>query len=239
MQIITNSQFDDRLKSMARDKGFIDGGRVNTTALINAIAVGEVPIGDRQYLDNAPWYPVLLEKIANKQPFVLNYTDAEGTSRNYKATYAQLTWREKRLYLEIYDPAENQDYQKSALPELVHNRCFRVDRIVKDAGVLDLEEKWREDGLQTIEVTFDLFGGLAHSYNLQADELGIHSVRWIESELQDPKLRVIRKISSDFWFLRSIASYGEKCEIVSPDILREKAINNLKRLAKRYGLKVQ
>lgn len=238
MQLRTDPKYDEALRKIALEKGYEERGKGSVTKLVESIASGELPLGERQYLDDAPWFPVLQEKISKKQPFTINYSDAEGVLRSFNATYGELVWREKRLYLEIFDPAENQDYQASALPELVHNRCFRVDRIVKDAGILDLNLPWREEGLQTIEVVFDLFGGLAYSYSKKPGD----REEWIESDpirgdgLDPARLRITRKITSDFWFLRSVAPYRDQCEIISPTALRERAIEQTKKLVKRYGM---
>lgn len=237
MDIKIDSKFDKKLKELAAAKGFIGTRGPSVTSLMEAIAVGEVPLGYRQYLLDATWLPEIQEYISLKQPFTINYQDARGDSFTFNATYAQIVWREKRNYLEIYDPHLLENYSTNNIEGLKHNRCLRFDRIQRDAGISELDLPWREEGLETVEVVFDLFAGLANSYSEKVgDRDKLISVPPTDrNQKTTQKRRVWRQIDNDFWFLKSIKSYGDKAKIISPNILVEKYKQELQNALDLYS----
>ncbi len=136
MQLNVDPKFDEALKALAKKHDFISiKKKGNVTKLIQAIAAGEIPLGERQHIIDAPWLTQIKEFIGNKQPFAIHYKDVTGKDYYFEATYADLVWREKRQYLEIYSPNLLENYESDNIPGLKNNRCFRLDRIDKNAGV--------------------------------------------------------------------------------------------------------
>lgn len=160
----------------------------------------------------APWLIQLEECIARSQPFKLSYSDAAGRSWTYTVRYAQISFREKRNYLECWceETQGNQD-----LPELQHNWTLRLDRI-KDAGIVPIDGEWRKS-LDEIFVEFQLFGNLAHAY--ASRDLDV-AVEWLSVE--PPIKRVVRAVSNNFWFVREILPYGKDCVVKQPAVVRQK-----------------
>lgn len=162
--------------------------------------------------------------ISQQQPFHLAYQDAAGRLRTYTVRYAQISYREKRNYLECWceETEGNQD-----LPELQHNWTLRLDRI-NDAGLVPINGSWRS-GLDTVEVKFDLLGGLAHAYQQRSNDA---IVEWVSA---DPSVkRVVRHISNSFWFFREILPYGKDCVVRQPGSIRQKVKAHLEAACKLY-----
>jgi predicted DNA-binding transcriptional regulator YafY len=95
--------------------------------------------------------------------------------------------------------------------------------------VAPMNEKW-EKGLETILVEFHLTGRLAFAYEQKPLDLEVNDL-----EVERPTKRVIRQISSTFWFFREIFPYGEDCEIISPAEVRDRFAQKVQRLAEKYG----
>ena len=167
-------------------------------------------------------YPKIEQFIDCKQPFSLSYLDAAGQLFQFNIYYAELIWREKRYYLEVW---HNPEIASDTLPELAHNRCLRLDRLPPDPQVVPLPGEWRGK-LDTAEVQFDLFGNLAYAFSQEEGD----RLEWIAEK----HLRVTRYITNDFWFLRAIARYGADVEVVSPPSLREKVRGQLQLALSRY-----
>lgn len=220
MRITINSKLDENLKAIAIRHGFTFGDRPSPTALIEAIAAGELKIENRQVRSIAA--DQVLEKIENCQPFRLSYLDATGKAFVFDCTYAQISHYEGREYLEVR--FINQ-VESDSPPPLDKNRCLRLDRIPAESRIIDIEENW-ESQLNQIEVRFELQGDLAYSYSKQAAD----SVLPIENGVI-----VTRQISNDFWFLRQALRYGSSCTILSPAVLRQKMIFCLQKMTKAYA----
>jgi predicted DNA-binding transcriptional regulator YafY len=46
--------------------------------------------------------------------------------------------------------------------------------------------------------------------------------------------RIVRQVSSTFWLFREIFPYGEDCELISPEPLRQRFQEKVRSLAERY-----
>lgn len=184
----------------------------------------------RSQLDEAtgaiasPWIAQIEEYIAHQQPFGLSYQDAAGRVWTYNVRFAEIIFREKRNYLECWceETEGNRD-----LSELQHNWTLRLDRIV-DAAILPLEGDWR-DGLDYIDVEFQLLSGLAHAYAPRSCDIATF---W--QSIEPPILQVRRHISSTFWFVREMLPYGKDCKAISPKLVRDRMVDEFKAALENY-----
>ncbi|QUS61402.1 hypothetical protein IQE94_04595 [Synechocystis sp. PCC 7339] len=48
--------------------------------------------------------------------------------------------------------------------------------------------------------------------------------------------QIIREISSTFWLLREILPYGQDCQVISPEGVRQRVIVELTSAVQNYGL---
>jgi predicted DNA-binding transcriptional regulator YafY len=170
------------------------------------------------------WRQEIDRYIFSQQPFQLNYRDAADRLWTFTIRHAQITFREKREYLDCWceETEGNQD-----LPELHHNWCLRLDRI-PDAMTKAIGQKWKPN-LDTVEVEMHLYGGLTYAYNRkQADLVN----EWLTDERQIK--RIVRKVSNLFRFFRDIAPYYEDCLIISPDSVRDRHRQKIQSSIDRY-----
>ena len=162
-------------------------------------------------LEEKPIIQQIKKKIYHQLPFRLSYIDAAGKAFVFDCNYAQISTYENKQYLEV---SFTNEVESDSPEPLKTNRCLRLDRVPEDSrlkGMSDLE--WGE--LSYIEVSFKLFGNLAYSYRQEPDD---------RVRLTEDGAIVTRKISNDFFFIRQMLCYGDKCEIVSPDFMRQKMI---------------
>jgi hypothetical protein len=148
--------------------------------------------------------------IRRQQPFQLSYQDAAERVWYFHIHYAEINTHEDFQYLDCWcqESAENQD-----LPELSHNWFLRLDRIT-DAATMPISEIWRSH-LDTIEIEMHLFNRLAFAYKTKTN-LDLEN-EWLVDSLQTK--RVVRKVTSSFWFIREVLRYGKDCKVISPDVL--------------------
>jgi len=121
---------------------------------------------------------------------------------------------------------------------LQHNRTLRLDRI-PDAAISTIKGKWRRE-LDYLEVEMHLLKGLAFAYEAKTSDI---LNEWLSdrpsadsSGRTPPVKRVIRRVSSTFWFFREIFRYGEDCIIVSPESIQQRFKQKLQDLCKAYRL---
>jgi len=209
------------------DTGKIEDARIITELLLSR---SEPTIPQRsvlqQFLNNPPhpWRLTLDQKIRSQTPFRLAYYDASDRPFTFNIHHAQINPIEKRLYLQCW--CEETDGSQD-LPELAHNRSLRLDRI-PEAAISPLKAKWRTD-LDTIEVEFHLYKGLAFAYSSKPNDIPNET---LAQEL--PVRRIVRRINSTFWFFREIFPYGEDCEIISPPEIRQQFRQKVQALSDRY-----
>jgi predicted DNA-binding transcriptional regulator YafY len=137
--------------------------------------------------------------------------------------YGEIKLHEKRLYLDAWCQETNPD---ANIPELTHNRCFRLDRV---KHITRLSAHWRSQGLDFIEVTLHFYGNMIKAYESKLED--------IETKLEEDKLKVIRKISNPFWLIREVLPYGKNCQIISPEIVRQEYIKEFNQITQLYGLR--
>jgi hypothetical protein len=173
----------------------------------------------------SPWRQQIDELIKQEKPFRLSYTDAADRIFTFTVLFAQIKPIEKRLYLvcQCSESEGNQD-----VPGLQNNWFLRLDRI-QAATVAPLKkEKWLKN-IATIPVEFYLFGSLAFAYERKPDDLQV-----IDLEADRPTKKVIRNISSTFWLIREILPYGANCEVVAPESVRQKTIEEINSMRSKY-----
>lgn len=170
------------------------------------------------------WRIQLDRQIENCQPFRLYYKDSQKRDWEFTVRYAQIRFREKRFYLEIWCDETQGNFD---LPELAHNRSLRLDRIT-NLAILPSEGTWR-DSLDFIKVQVHFLGGLANAYEPRPEED-------ISEELDSGVRRVVKRVSSTFWLLKNIRSYGSQCIVVSPESLRDRVKQELQSQCEHYGL---
>jgi predicted DNA-binding transcriptional regulator YafY len=171
-----------------------------------------------------PWRQKIDELIKQQKPFRLSYSDAADRVSNFTVVFAQVKPIEKRLYLvcQCLESERNQD-----VPGLQNNWFLRLDRI-QDASVTPIREKWLKD-IAKIPVEFHLFERLAHGYERKPDDLEVSDLA-----PEPPTKKVIRNISSSFWFIREILSYGANCEVVAPESVRQKIKSEIESMWSKY-----
>ncbi len=213
-------------------KLFIDTGDRQSAAMITELLLSrsELTLQQRSelqhFLDHPlpPWRITLDQHIRSQMPFRLAYYDAADRPFSFSIHHAQINPIEKRQYLQCWCEETEGSYD---IPELKHNRTLRLDRIPESA-ITPLKAKWRSN-LDTIDVEFHLFKNLAFAYNARSND--------IVSELvgTPPMRRIIRQVSSTFWFFRELLPYGEDCELIAPESLRQVFRKKVQALAATYS----
>jgi predicted DNA-binding transcriptional regulator YafY len=165
---------------------------------------------------------ILIDKyIENKQPFKLIYRDSQARDLEYTVRFAQIDFHEKRYFLNIWCE-ESDDLEALDFPELIHNRCLRLDRI---RGILDLEGQWR-DRLDYLRVELQFLGTMVKAYEPRLEDI---------SDRREGEFRIVeRTIFNPFWLIREILNYGNNCLVLNPINLRRKVYQELKNTISLY-----
>ncbi|MCA1990424.1 MAG: WYL domain-containing protein [Coleofasciculus sp. S288] len=184
-----------------------------------------------RFLENLPppWRLEIDRYILHHQPFQLSYHDAAERLWNFTVRHAKVTPHEKRLYLDCWceETEGNQD-----IDDLQHNWCLRLDRI-QDAAVTPVEGQWLPN-LAQIDVELHLLKGLAFAYRAKPED---RENDWLPDQ---PRVRrVVRRVSSTFWFFREVMQYGEDCVIVAPDSVRDRIKQKLLTLCHLYNIETK
>jgi hypothetical protein len=176
-------------------------------------------------VNDRPLMASLKNAIAQQQPFTLFYRDAAAKDWNFTVRYAHLSLIEDRTYLNCWcEEAEgNLD-----LPGLQNNRVFRLDRI-QDAGIVPTEGKWRSQGLDSIPAEILLYRGLAYAYEPHPEDI---SQQWVSND--PPTKKIVRSITSSFWFIRKTLPYGKDAQVIAPPELRDRIHQHLTEAARLY-----
>jgi hypothetical protein len=171
-----------------------------------------------------PWRVVVEEHRKNRQPFRVLYRNSQGEEYTYTVRYAQFDFHEKRYYLHVWCD-ETEDVQDSQFPELRHNRCLRLDRI---QSIVPTDTSWREEGLDTIKVHLHFYRGMVKAYepkkDIDIEDREVNGVR-----------QVVRRVANPFWLARDIRRYGEDCEVIAPDSLRQLMMQEYRKMLDRYS----
>ncbi len=173
------------------------------------------------------WRTQVDRHINNQQPFRLLYLNAQDEELGFTVRYAEISFQEKRFYLEIWceetDDLKNPDY-----PELIHNRCLRFDRI---KAIEPMDGQWRDEGLDFLKVYLHFFMGMVNAYEPRPKD--------ISNKVVGDVREVVRHVSNPFWLIREVFRYGEDCVIVSPDSVRDRFQQKLIALCRQYNLEIR
>ena len=213
-------------------KALVDAGQVEDAKMIAELLCGrtELTLPQRQQLEafldrDVPSWRLTVERyIHRQQPFQLSYQDAADNLFQFTIQYARIVPRGDRQYLDCWCEEVGNSTEPSAL---AHNRTLRLDKII-DAAVVQTQSRWRGN-LDTIAVEIYLSGGLFFNYSNKERDI-------LVERLDEPPrtLRVIREVTSTFWFMRDILPYGADCEVVAPVEVREKVGAIAQKMAQRY-----
>jgi hypothetical protein len=183
-----------------------------------------------RFLENLPpaWRLEIDGYILREQPFQLSYQDARQQVFNFTVRHAKITPHEKRQYLDCWceETEGNSDVE-----ELRHNWSLRLDRI-QEAAVLPVAGEWRTE-LAEIDVEMHLLGNLGFAYQAKPED---KINEWLP-DTQRVK-RVVRRVSSTFWFIREVMQYAPDCVIGAPENVQVLILAKLKTLCQHYKLEV-
>lgn len=230
-----NDWSETRIQALERsiqaltDIGQIDQARIVAELLLERSELS-LPLRAEieRFLGNLPppWRLEINRYILREQPFQLTYQDAAQRLWNFTVRHAKVTPHEKRQYLDCWceETEGNQD-----IDDLQHNWCLRLDRI-QDAAVTPAEGQWLPN-LAQIDVELHLLKGLAFAYRAKPED---RENDWLPDR---PRVRrVVRKVSSTFWFFREVMQYGEECVVVSPDSVRDRIKQKVRALCQLYDI---
>lgn len=175
-----------------------------------------------------PWRQALDGFLQRQQPFQFAYQDAAEQVWRFTIRHAEVVRHEDREYLDCWcEEASTSD----ELPALAHNWSLRIDRIADEVAIAPVAGEWRSQP-DFIPVELHLSGGLAFGYRTKTDADTINE--W-HPELPQVR-RVVRRVTHSFWFFREILRYGELCEIIAPDEMRDRFKQRIQNLCQKYGL---
>jgi WYL domain len=233
-----NNWSEKRIRSLERSiNALTDIGQVEQAKIVAELLLerSELSIPLRRdtenFVANLPpaWRLQIDRYILREQPFELSYQDAAERLWNFTVRHGKVNPHEKRMYLDCWceETESNED-----IPELVHNWCLRLDRI-QEAAVTPIPGEWRSN-LDAIEVEIYLLKRLAFAYKGRQEDIDNN---WLPEQ---PRVRrVVRKVSSTFWFFREVMQYGEDCVIISPDRVRDRFKEKVKSLCQNYNIEIR
>lgn len=209
-------------------KDLIDTGHIEQAQVVTALLLEranlETPL--RQALaqqvgqPTEAWRIRVNQLIEAKQPFHLSYGNSQGQNLEYTVRFAQITLYEQRMYLQVWCE-ETED--SNDIPELLHNRCLRLDRI---KSIFPIDGEWR-GRLDTVEVQLHFSGWLVKAYQPKSDD--------IKDQVIDGVRQVTRKVSNPFWLDREISRYWGDCLIIAPNGVRDRFLKKLKLTIEQYA----
>lgn len=219
----------------------LDRGRValvNLGKVTDALAIaqlliehGNLPIPIKKELEqfitkpNQTWLIEVERYIRRQQPFQLSYQDASEQIYHFHVQYAEIVIHEDRQYLDCWcqETLGNLD-----IHDLCHNWSLRLDRI-SEASTIAISETWRS-GLDKINIEMHLLNRLAFAYKTKTN----HDVEneWL-IDIANTR-RIVRKISSTFWFIREILRYGKDCKVLSPDNVQNLIKEEIEKMRSLY-----
>ncbi|MEM8829180.1 MAG: WYL domain-containing protein [Cyanobacteria bacterium P01_G01_bin.19] len=227
----------ERIENLNRiRKLLVDLGKIEEAKLIAQILSDRSEINEplraeiEQFLAQPlpAWRQKIDSLINQQQPFKLIYQDARQELFQFTVLHAQVIQIEKREFLvcRCEESEGNTDVE-----ELKHNWTLRLDRI-QEAKASAIERRWERD-LQKVLVELHLYRGLIFNYESKPDDVDPDKLdmQLTQTESDLPFKRIVREVYSTFWFFREIVRYGMECEIVSPENIRAKFVND-----KVYGL---
>ncbi|MGM3305653.1 transcriptional regulator [Anabaena sp. WFMT] len=212
---------------LLKDSGFIEQAQTTSSLLLERGKL-EPPIRQsllQQVSQPTEAWRILTDQFRqNQQPFHLLYANPQVGDLSFTVRYSEIAFEEKRFYLNIWCD-ETEDIANTGFPELIHNRCLRLDLI---KGVVPINGQWRDQGLDYLKVYLHFYGGLIKAYEAKPND--------ISNEVIGEVRQVVRKVSNPFWLIREVLRYGEDCEIVSPENVRSLIKAKLISLSQHYDL---
>ncbi|MEH1951135.1 MAG: WYL domain-containing protein [Nostoc sp.] len=172
------------------------------------------------------WKVLIEQQIETRQPFRLYYQDAQKKTWEFTVRHAQINFREKRFYLEIWSEETQGNFD---VPELAHNRSLRLDRIT-NLTLLPIEGMWRED-LDCVKVQLHFFKGLVRAYESKPQD--------VSNDLDGDVRKVVRKVSNTFWLEREVLAYGQDCVVILPENVRDRLKQKLLTLCQLYDIETR
>jgi len=212
-----------------KDNDDIEGSQILTGLILERGELAE-PMRENLLLkvsqhDQQGWRMIIQGYINSRQPFQVLYENAQDQKLIFTVRCAQFSFYEKRFYLDIWcdetediSPEDQKDF-----PELIHNRCLRLDRI---RAIVPLEGEWR-DGIDLIEVQLHFKGEMVKAYEGRLED--------IKDETVDGTRIVTRKITNYFWLVREALRYGDNCNVVTPESIRQRIYTKLIKLWQNYS----
>lgn len=174
------------------------------------------------------WRIIVDQHRNNHQPFLLLYRDAQDKELEYTVRYAEINFEEKRFYLNIWCE-ETEDIKDTDFPELIHNRCLRLDRI---KAIVPTGGHWCDEGLDFLEVYLHFRKGMVNAYEPRTADISDELVAVGQEKVR----QVVRRVSNPFWLIREVLRYGGDCVIVSPESLRDRLKQKLRSLCHLYDI---
>lgn len=211
-------------------KLLVDSGKIEFANIIVELLLekGKLETPMQQQLINQishefeGWRKAIDFHLSEQKPFLLVYENGQKDQEIFNVCYGEIRFYEKRFYLDAWCEETNPN---ADIQELTHNRSFRFDRV---KNILKSNNRWRKEGLDYIEVTLNFYGNMIKAYESKPEDLDVKK--------ENDKLIVIRKVSNPFWLIREVLPYSGKCQIISPQIVIEKYIKELKIIAKLYDI---
>jgi len=173
------------------------------------------------------WRIIVDQHRSDQQPFLLFYRDAQERELEYTVRYAEISFEEKRFFLNIWCE-ETEDIKDTEFPELIHNRCLRLDRI---KAIIPTSGQWRDEGLDYLKVYLHFLHGMVKAYEPRA--------RDIRNEVVGEVRQVVRRVSNPFWLVREVLRYGGDCVVVSPESVRDRVKQKLRLQCQQYDLEIR
>ncbi|MEH1870390.1 WYL domain-containing protein [Nostoc sp.] len=230
-----NDWKEPRIKALHRcinaltDIGQIEQAKIIANLLLERSELSLPLRGEiERFLENLPpaWRLEIDRYILREQPFQLSYQDATGRLLNFTVRHAKVTPHEKRQYLDCWCEETEGNFD---IPELLNNWSLRLDRIT-EAAVMPISGEWRTN-LDEIEVEMHLFAGLAFAYQAKLED---NINEWLPDKAR--VRRVVRRVSSTFWFIREVMQYAPDCVVILPKNVRDRLKQKLLTLCNLYDI---
>lgn len=177
------------------------------------------------------WRIIVDQHRINQQPFLLLYRNRQEQELEYTVRYAEINFEEKRFYLNIWCE-ETEDIKDTDFPELIHNRCLRLDRI---KAIVPTGGQWREEGLDFIEVYLHFKRRMVKAYEPREADISDDALVVREEKVR----QVVRRVSNPFWLVREVLRYGGDCVVVSPESVRERVKQEVRSLCHQYDMEIK
>jgi predicted DNA-binding transcriptional regulator YafY len=220
-------------------KVLVDSGYIGEAQAISNLLLerGNLPIPMHQALlqqvsqPTDAWRILVDQHRNNQQPFRLLYCNAQGEELVYTVRYCEISFEEKRFYLQIWCD-ETEDIKDTDFPDLIHNRCLRLDRI---QSIVLMDGQWRDKGLDFLKVYLHFRKGMVKAYEPRTADISDEVVTVGQEKVR----QIVRRVSNPFWVEREVLRYGGDCVVVSPDSLRDRVKQKLRLQCQQYDLEIR